>query len=251
MKDLDVQGLLLLALLTRKLRDVAPGDPRTYVSYKDVYRQLGFQKQVPYGRFLKNHGLSSLANWTKAEGTPGITGIIIERKTSKPGKGYFHLFGKEPTDVAWWHKQVRLSKEFDWSSYLPVSVFSESPEASDIAEPASRQETKAYRIIRDTNLARRVKLLHGYRCQLCGYAIRLPNGSMYAEAHHLRPLGKPYNGPDVTENIVCLCPNHHAELDYGARPLRVGELTAVCGHSVGEGYVRYHNETICGHENMT
>jgi len=249
MNDLDAQGQHLLALLVEKLRNVIPGDPRTYVSYKDVYEQLGFRKQVPYGRFLKNHGLSSLANWTRAEGKPGITGIVIERKTSMPGKGYFHLFGKEPTDVVWWHEQVRLSKGYDWSGHLPDSIFPESPRASDFAEPTSRQESTAYRILRDTNLAKRVKSLHGYCCQLCGYTIRLPNGSPYAEAHHIRPLGEPHNGPDVMENIICLCPNHHAKLDYGARSLRVGELNAVSGHSVGEEYIRYHNEVICGHEN--
>jgi hypothetical protein len=248
MNGLDAQGRHLLILLVAKLKDVIPGTPGTYVSYKDVYEQLGFKKQVPYGRFLKNHGLDSLADWAKAEGKPGITGIVIERKTSMPGKGYFHLFGKEPTDVVWWHEQVRLSKGYDWSGHLPDSVFPEAPQPSDFSEPTSRQASTTYRILRDTNLARQVKSLHQYQCQLCGYAIRLPNGLAYAEAHHMRPLGEPHNGPDVMENIVCLCPNHHAELDYGSRPLQGAELNIVPGHSVGEKYIRYHNEVICRRE---
>jgi len=250
MYDLDAQGQRLLALLVEKLKDVIPGDPRTYISYQDVHDRLHLDQLGPtYGVSLQHQGLDSLADWTKAEGKPGITGIIIDRGTSMPGEGYFGLFNRTMTDFEWWRTQVQRSKEFDWSAYLPVSVSAESPRASDIVEPTSRQETTTYRILRDTNRARRVKSLHPYKCRLCAYTIRLPDGSAYAEAHHIRPLGEPHNGPDVMENILCLCPNHHAELDYGARPLQVGELSSVPGHLAGEEYIRYHNEVICTHEN--
>ncbi len=246
MSDLDGQGQRLLALLVEKLGGVIPGDPRTYISYQDVHERLQLEQLGPtYGVSLQNQGLDSLANWTKAEGKPGITGIIVDRGTSMPGEGYFKLFNRQVTDFAWWKTQVQLSKAFDWSAHLPISALPETPKAADIAEPAARQESTAYRIIRDTMLAKRVKSLHEYRCQLCGYTIRLSDGSLYAEAHHIRPLGAPHNGPDVGENIVCVCPNHHAELDYGARPLRIEELCAVSSHSVGEEYVRYHNEVLC------
>ncbi len=249
MSDLDEQGQQLLALLVEKLRDVVPGNPATYISYQAVHERLGLGLLGrTYGESLKHQGLSSLANWTEAERKPGITGIIVDQSTLMPGEGYFRLFNKEVTDFAWWQTQVQLSKAFDWSEYLPASALPETPKAADIAEPAVRQESTAYRIIRDTNLAKRVKSLHEYCCQLCGYTIRLPNGSLYAEAHHIRPLGEPHNGPDVIENIVCLCPNHHAELDYGARPLRTGELKVISDHSVGEDYIRYHNEVICKHD---
>jgi predicted restriction endonuclease len=162
-----------------------------------------------------------------------------------PGEGYFRLFNKQVTDFEWWRTQVQRSKEFDWSRYLPPSLSAEVPTPADIADPAPRHESTTYRILRDTNLARRVKSLHQYRCQLCGYTLCLPNGLMYAEAHHIRPLGEPHNGPDTVENIVCLCPNHHAELDYGARSLQGADLNIVPGHSVAEEYIRYHNHVIC------
>jgi len=31
-----------------------------------------------------------------------------------------------------------------------------------------------------------------------------------------QPLGRPHDGPDVAENILCLCPNHHVLFDNGA-----------------------------------
>ena len=39
---------------------------------------------------------------------------------------------------------------------------------------------------------------------------------LYAEGAHIKPLGKPHNGPDEVENILCLCPNHHVLFDRGA-----------------------------------
>lgn len=119
-----------------------------------------------------------------------------------------------------------------------------SPEASDLAKPAPRQECKTYRILRDTRLARWVKALHKNKCQICNHAIILPDGTCYSEAHHIQPLGKPHDGHDVIGNIICVCPNHHAELDYGVRRLTAKGLRAVAGHSVNESYIRYHNDRI-------
>ncbi len=42
--------------------------------------------------------------------------------------------------------------------------------------PAERVVTTVSRIIRDTRLSNRVKLLHNYECQLCGYTLTLPGG---------------------------------------------------------------------------
>jgi putative restriction endonuclease len=32
---------------------------------------------------------------------------------------------------------------------------------------------------------------------------------------HVRPLGSPNDGPDVSGNVLCLCPNHHVLFDKG------------------------------------
>jgi hypothetical protein len=119
------------------------------------------------------------------------------------------------------------------------------PAAADIeVPPTERVPTTVHRIIRDTELARRVKLLHQYKCQICGYSIRLNNGSNYAEAHHIQPLGKPHDGPDCIENIVCVCPNHHAELDYGLFDLSRSMFSTAGGHQIGQQYLDYHNQHI-------
>ena len=101
--------------------------------------------------------------------------------------------------------------------------------SSDIEPPSSeRVKTTTLRVVRDTTLARYVKVLHHHKCQICGLAIELPDGSHYAEAHHLQPLGAPHDGPDIAANIVVLCPNHHAMCDYGVLTLDLAELRE-CG----------------------
>lgn len=133
----------------------------------------------------------------------------------------------------------------------PVSI-AQTPLAQDLLEPSNPDRVAAttYRILRDTELARQVKILHGFKCQICGDSILLPDGKSYAEAHHIRPLGSPHEGPDIAENILCLCPNHHVMLDYGAIPINAVELRHVAGHSVGDPFVAYHNSQISGIRNL-
>jgi len=117
-----------------------------------------------------------------------------------------------------------------------------TPLASDLNEgPADRVKSTTYRILRDTELARRVKAMHNGCCQICGATIKLRDGTNYAEAHHIQPLGQPHNGPDMIGNIICVCPNHHAELDYRIIPLDLAALKKVQGHSIDPRFVDYHN----------
>jgi hypothetical protein len=101
-----------------------------------------------------------------------------------------------------------------------------------------------YRILRDTKLARALKRLHNDRCQICGISVELQDGRSYSEAHHIHPLGKPHNGPDVAENIVVVCPNHHAALDFGAFDISSGTFKPTHDHSVATRFLDYHNSVI-------
>ena len=122
----------------------------------------------------------------------------------------------------------------------------ETPVAIDIGIPqeTSRVPTKTYRILRDTTLARNIKTIYRNRCQICGQTIELANGVTYSEAHHIKPLGEPHNGPDVLENILCVCPNHHVQLDYGAIKLDKNRLNVHSGHRLGDEYITYHNDRV-------
>jgi len=118
--------------------------------------------------------------------------------------------------------------------------------AVDLAEPskAKRIKSEVERIVRDTSMTRKIKLRHKYRCQICGHRLKMRGIGLYAEAHHIRPLGKPHDGNDVEENIICVCPNHHALLDYKAIKLNFNKLRKVQGHVIARKYIDYHNALV-------
>ncbi|MDH0447226.1 HNH endonuclease [Shewanella sp. GD04112] len=82
---------------------------------------------------------------------------------------------------------------------------------TETANP-KRKEILVSRIIRNTKVSQGVKRTYKNTCQVCGVNLTTSNGP-YSEGAHIIPLGKPYNGPDVESNILCLCPNHHVLLD--------------------------------------
>lgn len=89
------------------------------------------------------------------------------------------------------------------------------------AGPQQKSDAKSYltttvtRRIRDSAQARAVKVLHKDECQVCGVVIEVEGARRYSEGAHIQPLGHPHDGPDLASNLLCLCPNHHAQLDYG------------------------------------
>src|SRR5581483_8109939 len=96
------------------------------------------------------------------------------------------------------------------------------------------------RIVRDTKTARALKRLYEGQCQLCGEQLEISPGEYYLEAHHLQPLGKPHNGPDRQENIICFCPNCYALLDFGARSL-AGMAFKTSRHVIDLEFIEYHD----------
>ena len=115
--------------------------------------------------------------------------------------------------------------------------------ANDLDEsPTNRVETTTNRIIRDTKKAQDLKKLHENKCQICNLSIELLNQNFYSEAHHIKPLGEPHNGPDVKENILILCPNHHARCDYFAIELKLSKIRTHSDHQIAQRFIDYHNE---------
>lgn len=117
--------------------------------------------------------------------------------------------------------------------------------AHDVAPPSrKRVATTVYRILRDSTLARNITTLHRHHCQICGVTLDLSDGSRYAEAHHIQPLGAPHDGPDVAGNIIVLCPNHHAMCDYGVVVLELLQLRSHPNHGIDPKFIKYHNDII-------
>jgi putative restriction endonuclease len=132
-----------------------------------------------------------------------------------------------------------------------------APWAPDGAVSTSRRLAIGERLVRDTGAARRVKELHDYTCQVCGVRLNTPAGP-YAEGAHIRPLGRPHDGPDDITNLLCLCPNHHVLFDNGALCIArnfsiitaddsiTATLRLVPGHNPAPAYFAYHRRLFPG-----
>jgi putative restriction endonuclease len=129
-------------------------------------------------------------------------------------------------------------------SSLPANQFFGLPKGNEVV---NRNKTTTLRIVRDTELARAIKALYDYTCQICGVRISVRN-IPYAEAAHIKPLGRPHNGTDTPGNILCLCPNHHVMFDKGAFSINEnrslvgadGKLFVHKNHDLDEGNLKYH-----------
>jgi len=82
------------------------------------------------------------------------------------------------------------------------------------------------RIVRDTKQPRLVEQVDDCRCQICRDRLGT-SGGLYAEGAHIRPLGKPQNGPDILADHLCICPSHDAYIDRAS--LTLGDSVAIGG----------------------
>ncbi len=95
-------------------------------------------------------------------------------------------------------------------------------------------------ILRKKNLVDKIKKLYYNTCQLCETQVVIGENKYYSEVHHIIPLGKPHNGVDSLENMVCVCPNCHIELDFKAIPLNEDMLKQT-RHTISSKSIEYHN----------
>lgn len=144
---------------------------------------------------------------------------------------------------------------YESASGIPDDI--EDPEGE--SGPAARRPATLSRIVRDTELAVRVKQLHSDRCQVCDLQLPTRFGT-YSEAAHIRGLGRPHHGPDKLSNLLVLCPNHHVQFDALAiyvdtnNAVRtttddssIGELRQHPAHHINEAHLRYHR-ALCGRD---
>jgi len=139
----------------------------------------------------------------------------------------------------------------------PGETRDDEEQSADL-EPPKRVTTEVSRTIRNTALAKQLKREYDHTCQICGMQRKGRDGELYAEAHHLHPLGDSPPGPDAEQNLVVLCPNHHADFDYGRiridpetyeidhayENLERTQLYVTDGHELGEDYIRYNNQNV-------
>lgn len=147
----------------------------------------------------------------------------------------------------------------DSGSGASASTSPDRDEQSVDLRPPKYTDVQVSRVVRNTTLAKEIKELYDHRCQVYGEQRMKGPGEPYAEAHHVRPLGGSPPGPDVEENIIVLCPDHHADFDYGMveiepntlqithaydQSLTGTKLRVESRHNLATNFFEFHNEQI-------
>lgn len=113
---------------------------------------------------------------------------------------------------------------------------------------SKRSLSEVWRYVRNQNKVKKLKNLYDNKCQIveCGFTFEhRANGKneFYSEVHHYNPLKK--QSDDDYENMIVLCPNHHAEFDYSVKFIHPDRVTIIDqqGNDTGE-TIKFHK----GHE---
>ena len=106
-----------------------------------------------------------------------------------------------------------------------------------ILGPAKRSKSEIWRFVRNQGKVSDLKNLYKNKCQICGYTFEHnanKTKGFYSEVHHYNPLKK--QADDDFGNMIVLCPNHHAEFDYGVKFIDLDEATIIDknGKATGE-----------------
>jgi len=149
----------------------------------------------------------------------------------------------------------QIREVYDIAAGLYDKAREQTP-ASEIGEsihsPPERVQFTTTRIIRDTAKARRLKEAYESRCQICRKRIELGSSCFYAEVHHIRPLGGRHRGSDVHDNMLVVCPTHHAMFDLGVVTFSSDKLVSIGGklypltlkHRIATENLAYHNAEL-------
>ena len=110
------------------------------------------------------------------------------------------------------------------------------------------------RLNRNVALSEKIKLMYDFKCQICNIKLNSPSGPIAIGAH-IKPLGMPHNGPDIIQNMLCLCPNHHDQFDYysfyiepenfeiiGLNSFQNKKITINLKHKIEKFFFAYHKQ---------
>jgi hypothetical protein len=91
--------------------------------------------------------------------------------------------------------------------------------------PPGKEYRQGHTQRRNRTFASSLKVLYEGHCQVCGVLLQNPDGTRYlAHMHHFEP----WNGDssDRLDNVICVCPNHHAMFELGSLRWHEGTLLA-------------------------
>lgn len=163
-----------------------------YVHDEQLYKLMGVPEEA-----VSSYAAQIVSTYIDAGGVSRFSSKFIEIEISESGP---HVEGKPRKHVAVPEKAIVLENI-------------ENEQRTEIARQKREYEAQ----IRDWKLCSDMKKLYEFTCMFCGerLQVRIIPQRYYVECAHIKPVGKPDNGPDVASNMLVLCPNHHRQFDNG------------------------------------
>lgn len=226
---------------------------KVFVKFKlpELSYTLWGDEKYPYIFFFKTEEinltwleLTDYLNYASNYDPRGTFCFVAENKLKRWGGsyGFYEYLQKRHIKVYTPNLSFNKVNEPIQDNRLITNIAYDIEEASD---STIRNESVIYRILRDTSLSSQIKRLYNNRCQLCDNYLENDNKTkMYSEVHHIKPLGQPHNGPDIINNMLCVCPNCHAKLDFGFIKLEKMKINYCDQHEINDEFVNYHNNVI-------
>lgn len=114
--------------------------------------------------------------------------------------------------------------------------------------PAQKNTSEVTRFLRDTSKVKKLKKLYDNKCQICSHTFEYKKNQFYSEVHHYNPLKN--NADDDIDNMIVVCPNHHAEFDYNLIAIDVDGKSIIdkSGKKITE--IHFHKEHKLSEKNI-
>jgi putative restriction endonuclease len=226
----------------------------------------GYEDDEDYGDYLIYGGQAGFDPNTKqqnedAELNRGNLALVVSYNKGLPVRVTRGLGSKQHTYrydglylvERWWVDRGKSGFRIYRFALRKIDDKPISTPAGELPLPASNQEpdrisSYTTRIVRDTLASEAVKDAYDHVCQSCSTRLERPGGA-YAQAAYIRPLGRPHNGPDRADNILCLCPNCHVLFDGWAFAIEdegtiigalSGTLNEIKAHTINRDHLAYH-----------
>ena len=226
----------------------------------------GYEDDEDYGDYLIYGGQAGFDPNTKlqnedAELVRGNLALVVSYNKGLPVRVTRGLGSKQHTYrydglylvERWWVDRGKAGFRIYRFALRKIDDKPISTPAGELPLPASNQEpdrVNSYttRIVRETRASEAVKEAYQHVCQACSTRLELPGGA-HAQTAHIRPLGRPHNGPDTADNILCLCPNCFALFDGWAFAIEDdgtligaldGTLNEIETHEVKREHLEFH-----------
>ena len=114
------------------------------------------------------------------------------------------------------NETINVNKQISKAKTMPEIEAILKKFEEDYQDKEPKEKSRMFRAIaRNTMVAKGIKQLANFRCQVCGsFGFEKAAGGLYARVHHKEELAK--SGLDVPSNIICMCPTCHRVIHYGS-----------------------------------